>query len=108
MIWACMNFYGKSTIAFVSGNQNQYEYQQHLENHLIPFLDQFGGDNPIFQQDGARCHTARTTMQWFNERNIVVMPWPEYSPDMSPIENLWGTLQESFMKLEDNSTPSAS
>ncbi len=28
-------------------------------------------------------------MEYLNGLNISIMPWPPYSPDLSPIENLW-------------------
>lgn len=88
MIWGCFNYYGKSSLAFVSQSMDQFSYQDVLENHLLPFKNAFGGDNSIFQQDGAKPHTARTTMQWLKARNIEILPWPSLSPDLSPIENL--------------------
>ena len=42
----------------------------------------------IFQQDNARPHTARLTMDCLQYQSITVIPGPLQSPDLNPIEHL--------------------
>ena len=38
----------------------------------------------MFQHDNARPHVARIFTQFQEAENVPVLPWPAYSPDMSP------------------------
>ena len=61
------------------------------------FVDQaYGvlGDNWVFQQDGAKAHTAKTTMNFLKDNVPDAPEWPADSCDLSPIENLWGALKQ--------------
>ena len=49
-----------------------------------------------FQQDNAPIHVSKATRAFFQESNMQVMDWPAYSPDLNPIENVWGLLSRSI------------
>ncbi|GFW13738.1 uncharacterized protein TNCV_2105621 [Trichonephila clavipes] len=51
-------------------------------------------DGGIYQQDIAECHTTDSVRAWFKEHQdkFIVLPCPENSPDLSPINNLWNPL----------------
>ncbi|KHJ99215.1 hypothetical protein OESDEN_00802 [Oesophagostomum dentatum] len=68
------------------------EYQEVLSSHLVPFLEEQGEQEYRFQHDNARIHVSRSTAAFLNEHRIPVVDWPPYSPDLNPIENLWGIL----------------
>ncbi|GFY03733.1 transposable element Tcb1 transposase [Trichonephila clavipes] len=51
-------------------------------------------DGCIYQQDIAECHTTDSVRAWFKEHQdqFIVLPCPENSPDLNPINNLWNHL----------------
>ncbi|GFX88288.1 transposable element Tcb2 transposase [Trichonephila clavipes] len=40
-------------------------------------------------QDNARPHVAKTVKSYLDSQQVQLLPWPAYSPDMSPIEHVW-------------------
>ncbi|GFS84060.1 transposable element Tcb1 transposase [Trichonephila clavipes] len=54
----------------------------------------FPQDGGIYQQDIAECHTTDSVRAWFKQHQdqFMVLPCPENSPDLSPINNLWNPL----------------
>ncbi|GFS79932.1 uncharacterized protein TNCV_750761 [Trichonephila clavipes] len=41
------------------------------------------------KQDKARLHVAKTVRDFCSAQHMQLLPWPAYSPDMSPIEHEW-------------------
>ena len=38
----------------------------------------------------------QTVPTWFKEHGIPVLNWPANSPDLNPIENLWGIVKRKM------------
>ena len=55
----------------------------------------------IFIQDNAPTHRARIVSSWLEEwaidNSVTLVPWPPYSPDLNPIENVWKLLKEAIV-----------
>ncbi|GFU94009.1 transposable element Tcb1 transposase [Trichonephila clavipes] len=58
-----------------------------LQLEVVPFHQ--GIPEAIFQQDSARPYVTKTVRDFCPAQHIQLLPWPAYSPDMSPIEQEW-------------------
>ena len=63
------------------------------------FLAEFVRLDDIFMHDNAPVYTACIVRQLLDEMGIEVMPWPPYSPNLNPIENLWALLKAEIYRL---------
>ncbi len=78
-------------------------YQEILEHFMLPSADKLYGDADfIFQQDLAPAHSAKGTKSWFNDHGVTVLDWPANSPDLNPIENLWGIVKRKMRDTKSN------
>jgi transposase len=79
---------------------NATRYVDTLASYLVPSIHllQQPGQHPVFMHDNAPPHKAKSTMDWLATNNIIALPWPPYSPDINPIENVWGKMKNVIRK----------
>jgi len=52
-------------------------------------------------QDGASSHTAKIVTNWLEEQPFERMTqWPPHSPDLNPIENVWGIMAQRMARRD--------
>ncbi len=97
MIWGAMSSAGVGPLCFLKTNVTAPVYQEILGHFMLPSADQLFKDADfIFQKDLAPAHTAKCTKSWLNDHGVGVLDWPANSPDVNPIENLWGIVKRKM------------
>ena len=88
MVWGCITVHHKTQLEVINGNLTgiRYHYEV-LSLHVLPFL-QVHRRHIILQQDNTRPHVARVVTDFIAQQNIPTLPWPAFSPDLSPMEHV--------------------
>lgn len=93
MVWGGVFWEGRTEIQFIEGTINAQKYQEILSKGLLePYLIA----NRHVLQDRATVHTAESTEQFADTKGIELINLPPHSPDLNPIESVWGWMKHKI------------
>ena len=89
---------GWGPLVRVTGTMDSEKYKEVLEENLLPWMNhRYPGREMIFQNNNDRKQHTPALQRLYRGKGLHRMPWPNFSPDLALIQNLW-SLEDRSVK----------
>lgn len=100
-MWGWMSAAGPGELVYIPGRATGQSYVDLLQENMVPTVRSVYPEAEVpeiyFFHDNCPIHTARIVRNWFQQKpDIKTVSWPSRSPDLNPIENLWGLIVQRW------------
>ena len=90
----------RTSLVGIVGNFNQHTYHSIIDAYILPFKDIVHGNNALstLHEDDCRPHREKSSNTYPYSASVNGMQWPAQSPDLNPIDNMWGIAKQKLRK----------
>jgi hypothetical protein len=101
MVWGGISLFGKTPLIVIKGTLDSKGYCDVLKEYK-KWLKRVKADHSaLLLQDKAPVHTSGETARFLQAQGLKTVPnWPPNSPDLNPIELVWGWMSNKVRSLQ--------
>ena len=93
-IWGGISARGATRVIIFTGTMNAERLGTILEAGLLPFIQENFSDGHRLFHDNDPKHSSYFIEDFFKRNHVKWWPTPPESPDLNPIENVWGSMKQ--------------
>ena len=99
--WGCFSSCDVGNLVFIDGNMTGEVYRDILQKTLFESIKKLNlGREWLMQKDNDPKHRAHIVAHWLKEKEVELLKWPPFSPDLNPIEHMWDEMERRMKKEE--------